>query len=218
MNVEIPLKDALMSGFAMFSLKEASLLAFDERMSEDSNLKQIYGIKKIPSDTQMRVILDNVEPTAIYPLFKDVFRQLQRGKALEQLVFMGKYYLVLVDGTGYFSSKQVHCESCLEKVNSKTGEVRYSHQMLGAVIAHPDRKEVIPLTPEPIIKQDGPTKNDCERNAAKRFLDRFRKDHPNLKAIIAEDALSANAPHIRELERHNLRYILCETGRPCFFV
>jgi hypothetical protein len=96
----------------------------------------------------------------------------------------------------------------LERINSKTGEITYSHQMLGAAIVHPDQKAVIPLAPEPIIKQDGETKNDCERNAVKRFLEQLRKDHPHLPLIVIEDALSANAPHIRELERHNLHYIL----------
>ncbi len=52
----------------------------------------------------------------------------------------------------------------------------YYHQMLGGAIVHPDLKEVIPLAPEPIIKQDGQTKNDCERNAAKRFFEQLRRD------------------------------------------
>jgi hypothetical protein len=208
MNVEIQLGDALMSAFAMFSLKEPSLLAFDQRRAKAKNLKQIYRLEKIPSDTQMRTILDQVDPADIKPLFKDVFRQLQRGKVLAPMVFMEGHYLLSLDGTGYFTSKDVYCESCLQRVNRKTGEITYSHQMLGAAIVHPGRKEVIPLAPEPIIKQDGATKNDCERNAAKRFFEHLRKDHPHLNLIVIEDALSANAPHIRELERHHLRYIL----------
>jgi len=64
------------------------------------------------------------------------------------------------------------------------------------------------LAPEPIIKQDGAKKNDCERNAAKRLLAKLRQDHPRLPLIIVEDALAANAPHIRELQRHDLRYII----------
>ena len=39
-NTKISLPDALMSGFAMFSLKDPSLLAFEERQSEDSNKKE----------------------------------------------------------------------------------------------------------------------------------------------------------------------------------
>jgi hypothetical protein len=208
MNVVIPLGDALMSAFAMFSLKEPSLLAFDERRTSDKNLKKIYGIDQIPSDTQMRKILDAVHPSEISPLFKTVFGQLQRGGVIEQMVFMEGHYLLWVDGTGYFSSKEIHCESCLERVNKKTGEVTYSHQLLGAALVHPAQKAVMPFAPEAIIKQDGETKNDCERNAAKRFLEQLRHDHPDLPLIVVEDALSANAPHIRALEGHHLRYIL----------
>lgn len=208
MNVGIGLVDALMSGFAMFSLKDPSMLAFDERREQPGNLRKVYGIEKIPSDTQMRTILDGVDPEAVRPVFRSVFKPLQRGKALEKMRFMGKYYLVSLDGTGYFTSKQVHCASCLERKNKRTGEITYSHQMLGAAIVHPNRKEVVPLAPEAIIKQDGEEKNDCERNAAKRFLAKLRQDHPRLPIIIVEDALSANAPHIQELQRHNLRFIL----------
>jgi len=207
-DVHISLADVLMSGFAIFSLKDPSLLAFDERRETDQNLKTVYGIEDVPSDTRMREILDEVDPEYFRPSFKDVFRQLQRGKALEPMVFMEGCYLVSLDGTGFFSSTKLHSDICLQKVNKKTGEVTYHLQMLGAAIVHPDFKEVIPLPPEFIMKQDGETKNDCERNAAKRFFEKLRKDHPHLPLIITEDALSSNAPHIREAQKHNLHYIL----------
>jgi len=204
----ISLSDALMSGFAMFSLKDPSLLAFDQRQSKDTNLKSIYNIENVPCDTQMRTILDDVNPADIEPLFNDVFRKLQRGKVLEPMVFMNGCYLLSIDGTGYFSSKKIHCDSCCTKTNSKTGEITYQHQMLGAVIVHPDIKEVIPFAPEPIIKQDGELKNDSERNASKRLLGKLRKAHPRLRLIVTEDGLSSNAPHIHELIKNNMHYIL----------
>ena len=113
-----------------------------------------------------------------------------------------------MDGTGYFQSEKVHCANCLEKHYKRSGKTIYSHQMLGGAIVHPERREVIPVAPEPIIKQDGSKKNDCERNAAKRFLTKLRQDYPRMPFIIIEDALSANAPHIRELKRHQLHFIL----------
>jgi hypothetical protein len=207
MNVVIPLVDALMSGLALFALKEPSLLAFDDRRAVPGNLRKVFGIAEIPSDSQMRTILDGVDPEDLRPLYKEVFSQLQRGKVLEEMTFMEGYYLLSVDGTKYFSSPTVHCESCLQREH-KDGTITYSHQMLGAAIVHPDHKAVIPLAPEPIIKQDGAAKNDCERNAAKRFFEKLRQDHPYLPLIVVEDALSANAPHIKELKRHNLRFIL----------
>jgi len=207
-NVIMPLSDIMMSAFAMFSLKDSSLLEFDERREKDENLKRIYKIETVPSDTQMRTVLDEVSTGAISPLFKDVMLQLEHSKVLEEMVYFGKYYLLTLDGTGYFSSKKVHCDACLVKKSRKTGEVSYSHQLMGGAIVHPDFKEVIPLMPEAIIKQDGVSKNDCERNAAKRFLLQVRRDHPNLPLIITEDGLSSNAPHISALKAGDFRFIL----------
>src|SRR2546422_8459180 len=196
----------MMSAFAMFSLNSPSLLAFDKQRAE-GNLRTIYGMAGVPCDTRMREILDPMSPEALRPLFKSVFRQLQRGKALEPMAFMEDDYLVALDGTGYFASKTMHCASCLHKVH-RNGSSTYYHQMLGAAIIHPDVREVIPLMPEPIVKQDGIEKNDCERHAAKRFIVKLRQDHPHLKFIITEDALSSNAPHIETLHDSGCHSIL----------
>ena len=104
--------DALMSAFAMFSLKSPSLLAFDKERVE-GNLHTIYGIERAPCDTHMREMLDPVSPESVRPVFTGVFRQLQRGKVLEPMMFLHGSYLLALDGTGYFSSKTVHCQSCL---------------------------------------------------------------------------------------------------------
>src|SRR6267143_5923594 len=202
----ISLPDALMSAFAMFSLKSPSLLAFDKQRAE-GNLGTIYGIPRAPCDTSMRETLDPVSPESLRPSFKIVFRQLQRGKALEPMVFLDGHYLVALDGTGYFSSTTIHCDSCLHKEH-RNGSVTYYHQILGAAIIHPDFRAVIPLMPEPIVQQDGTEKNDCERNAAKRFITKLRQDHPHLKFIITEDALSSNAPHIATLHDYGCHSIL----------
>jgi hypothetical protein len=80
--------------------------------------------------------------------------------------------------------------------------------MLGAALVHPERKEVIPLAPEAIVKQDGNTKNDCERNAARRLLRYIRQEHPHLQLIIVEDGLASNAPHIRDLLSMRMHFML----------
>jgi hypothetical protein len=206
--VEILLGDALMSAFAMFSLKDPSLLAFDQRRrNPKDNFRTIYGIDHVPCDTQMRAILDPVNPANLQPYFRDVFRRLQRGKVLERFVYLDDHYLLSLDGTTYFSSTKIHCPSCLEK-HHRGGGVTYSHQLLGATLVHPDLKEVLPLAPEPIIHQDGQTKNDCERNATRRWLKKFRQEHPRLPVIVVEDGLSANAPHLRDLREAQAHFII----------
>ena len=207
-KADIAMGDALMSAFAMFSLKDPSLLAFDKRRDDpNDNFRTIYGIERVPCDSQMRDLLDPVEPAQLRPLYADVFRCLQRGKALEDFGYLDGHYLVSLDGTGYFSSSKIQCPSCLVK-NHRNGTVTYSHQMLGAALVHPDHKEVIPLAPEPIIKTDGDAKNDCERNATRRWLKLFRQDHPHLPIIVVEDGLAANAPHLRDLREADARFII----------
>jgi hypothetical protein len=198
--------DALMSALAMFSLKSPSLLAFDKERVE-SNLPTIYGIERAPCDTHMRERLDPVSPESVRPVFTGVFRPLQRGTVLAPMMFLNGYSLLALDGTGYFSSQTVHCQSCLHKAH-RNGSMTYYHQMLGAAIIHPDFRAVIPLMPEPMIKQDGTEKNACERHAAKRFIAKLRQDHPHLQVIVTEDGLSSNAPSIETLHDHGCHSIL----------
>src|SRR4051794_2861798 len=207
-EVEIPLDDALMSAFAMFALKDPSLLAFDHRRRDPTdNFRTISGIHRIPCDSQMRAVLDPVDPAGLRAPFREIFRRLQRGQALNRFVSLDGHYLVSLDGTPYFASATIHCPSCLVKQH-RNGHITYSHQLLGATFVHPDLKEVIPLAPEPIIQQDGQNKNDCERNATRRWLRSFRQEHPHLPVIIVEDALSSNAPHLRDLREAHAHYII----------
>ncbi len=87
----------------MFSLKDPSLLAFDERRSATPlNLNTIYYIGNIPCDTSLREILGVAPPNDLSPLFKDGISILQRGKALEKMVFMDDFYLLNLEGTDFF--------------------------------------------------------------------------------------------------------------------
>ncbi len=206
---EIPMADALMSAYAMFSLKDPSILAFEKRWKEDeSNLKSIFKIGIIPSDTQMRTILDPVPPKELRPPHNDVLRDVQRGKVLEKMRYLEEGYLLLLDGTETFSSERLSSPICLEKTSSETGKTTYHLQMLGAAIAHPDLKVVIPLIHEAISKQDGQNKNDCEMNASRRFLIAFQKEHPHLEIVVCQDGISPNGPYIRFLKDLGYHFIL----------
>lgn len=207
---KISLVDCLMSGLAVFSLKYPSLLKFDAEKNDPpikKNLSTLYGIEEVPSDTYLRERLDPVLPNKLSGAFKKVFALLQRGKVLESYSYFNGAYLLSIDGTGQYNSENVRCEECCEK-HHRNGDVSYYHQMLGAVIVHPKQSVVIPLAPEPITKQDGSNKNDCERNAAKRLLENIRREHPHLKLIVTEDGLSSNGPHIKLLNALDMRFIL----------
>ncbi len=207
-NKSIEQKDALMSAFAIFSLKYPTLIQGVKDIDADQqNLKSLYNISNVPSDTQMRDIINEIDSKEINPLFKKVFYRLQRAKELNKFRFMGDYYLVSGDGTEYFKSQKLKYANCLQR-KLRNGKIEFYNQLYGAAIVHPDIKQVIPLAPEPILQQDGSTKQDCERNASKRWLKSFKEDHPKLKAIIIEDALASNAPHIKVIRELNFEFIL----------
>lgn len=203
--------DCIMSGLAIFGFKEPSLLTFEQDLTDNAmlrrNLRTLYGVAAVPSDTQLRARLDEIDPRLLRVHFKTILARLQRGKALESYRYLEGHYLVSIDGTGQFYSKSVHCDHCCEKKH-QNGEVGYYHPMLGAVLVHPEHREVFPFAPEPIIKGDGTTKNDCERNASKRLLADLRREHPHLKMLVVADGLAANYPHLSYLDSLRLSYIV----------
>jgi ribosome biogenesis protein Tsr3 len=209
-NITVSLPDALMSALAMFLLKYPSLLQFDEERSKEiiqTNLKNLYGIDTPPCDTQMRVIIDPVNPTELRPAFVSVLNKMQASGALKSYRYFDQYYIVTVDATGQYASNNIQCSECCVKT-SKSGETSYYHQLLAAAIVHPDKKTVIPFAPEAIIKETDASKNDCELNASKRLLKQIKKEHPRLPILVVEDALYAKAPHIKLLNSLDYRYII----------
>lgn len=206
----IPLTDVLLSGLAIFNFKFPSLLQFDRQRNKDkikANLTQLFGIKKSICDTQMRVRLDEVNSYSLRPAVVSIHKTLQNNQVLEAFNYLDGQLLFASDGTDYFKSDKISCPCCNIK-NKKNGVIEYSHRALVCSIVHPDRKQVLPFFHEDIHKEDGETKNDCEQNAAKRFLPEIRKVYPNQKITILEDSLFSTAPHIKLLKLLDFNYII----------
>lgn len=68
---------------------------------------------------------------------------------------------------------------------------------------HPDLKEVIIADNEPIVKQDGKKKNDCELNAAKRLLENLHKTYAEEDLIFTMDALYACQSIVNMIKRNS---------------
>ena len=207
-NRSYELSDILLSAFAMFSLKSPSLLSFEEQTKhEKNNLKSIYHIEAIPSDTQMRTALDPINPKPLRTLFVELFEQLNKAGVIKEYEYWKGHVIVSADGVEHFYSTQVHCQHCTTRTNRK-GETSYHHSGLAAVMVHPGHEEVFTLDFEPILNEDGAVKNDCERNAAKRLCQALHERYPDLKLILVEDALFANAPHVRQISGYGRLYVL----------
>lgn len=214
---EIELKDFLLSTYAIFALKYPSLLNFQNEMEDEKkfhNLKSLFKVDRIPSNTHLRDIIDELDYSQFRIIFKKLFADLQRSKLFERYEFIRMHgrphYLINSDGSGYFRSEKIKCDCCMEYNTTKENKpiIKFGHNMLGSALVHPDHKEVFPFCPEPIINKDGNNKNDCEQNSFKRFISDFRREHPKLDVVINLDALFATEPPIRYLMEHDCSFII----------
>lgn len=201
--------DLVMSAYAMFHFKYPSVNRFEQQTAaERHNLRHLFKIKKLCSDAQLRSILDQIDPSDLRQLFVqglDLLRQV--GVLRQYQSAIDKHLICSVDGVQYYSSKQVHCDKCQTRHHSN-GEVTYHHSMLCAALVHPDQREVFIMGAEPIKKQDGSKKNDCELTAAKRLLNFMTEHYKDKKLLFVEDALYANGPHLRQILENKWHFIV----------
>ena len=155
----------------------------------------------------MREELDKVDPADLEGAFAAVLNAAQRNGVLGARVFYEGTYLCALDGTRMFSSNEIHCPNCCECCHGD-GSTTYHHNLFAGAIVTPGVPTVLPLCPEPILKQDGESKNDCEIQASRRFLERIQRLHPRLKLTITADAIQATGPQVRLFEELGHGYLL----------
>ena len=204
------LADDLTPGLAIFSLKYESLLRFDRHANEEDtirfNLRSLFGVQQAPPDSGLRNRLDYVDPETCGRPSNGRTGHCSVARRWRGYVYWHGHDLLSMDGTGTFSSHSVHCANCCEK-HHPDRSVEYCHRMMAAVVVHPEPGG-LPLAPEPIPNTDGVAGNDCEREAAKRFIADLRWEQPHLPLIVLEDGLASNGPHIRKLRERRTRFIL----------
>ncbi len=203
------LHDAVMSGFACMFFQDPSLSQFQRRLNETENkdnLRTLFNVQTIPKDTQLRDIIDNVDSEFLRPVYNDYFEKLRRGKYLEPYQILPGQYLCAIDGVYHHSSDNIHCDQCLTKKH-KNGTVTYHHGVLQGAFMHPEKRQIIPVMPEPIANADGYQKQDCEINAAKRFIKQLKTDHPRLGIIVTGDGLFSKAPMIEQVMAEKLHFL-----------
>lgn len=197
-NNSYSLLDLLKSGFAMFSLKSPSLLNFiNLTQSEENNLSSIYKLAGLPSENGLRQGLDQVNLTELGKIFRVLWERLRKLGILDTYRYWRKHFIVSIDGVEHFSSKKIHCPHCLSRTHN--GVTSYYHSMLSAVLVHPEQREVFVMANEPIIRQDGVDKNDCERNAFKRLIQVMTDLYGKQKLLFVMDALYSCGPVMKAI-------------------
>jgi hypothetical protein len=177
-----------------------------QRKKGQNNAQSLFGVERIPSDGQIRNLLDPVEPKALYERFWEIYDRLDAGGYLDEYRGVGGTRLISLDGSQYFSSQEIHCRNC--HVSVRDEQTYYSHAVMLAVVCAPAQEHVICLDPEFITPQDGHEKQDCEQQASKRWVERNAERLEPWGVTILTDDLHCHQPFCELLLKHKLHFIL----------
>jgi len=209
-NTQYEMVDAGMGAFSVFFTQCASFLEHQRNLKRTkgrSNAESLFDLSDIPSDNQIRNLLDPVDPGAVQSQYRGIFQALDRNGILHRFRSYSDQLLVAIDGTEYFSSQQIHCENCSHRT-LKNEKIQYFHSVLTPVVVAPGNEHVIALEPEFIVPQDGHEKQDCETAAAKRWLAKHGAFYARQGITLLGDDLFSRQPTCQAMLDQHLHFIL----------
>jgi hypothetical protein len=195
-NTKYAISDAALAAFSVFFMQSPSFLAHQrdvhKRKGRD-NTATLFHVEKIPSDNQIRNLLDPVTPEHFHHDFEQVVDALEDSNRLAAFQDYKSNYLIAFDGVYYHSSEKIFCANCSHR-KDRTGTVHHYHHAIIPVIVKPGSSHVLSLPPEFIVPQDGHEKQDCERAAVKRWLKQHHTRYQPHTVTFLGDDLYANHP------------------------
>ena len=209
-NTSYTMADAGLRAFSVFFMQSPSFLesqrSLDQRLGKN-NAQTRFGVHDIPSDNQIRHLLDATEPGRVKPLFSYIFNALNQVGVVETYRSVNQTLLLVFDGTEYFSSHTIQCPNCSIR-HHPNGAVTSCHTALTPVLVKPGLDKGIPLAPEFVRPPDGAEKQECELNAAKRWLAACGGDYSPLGVTLLGDALYCHEPFCRDALNRGFGFIL----------
>ena len=203
--------DIALAAFSVFFTQCPSFLSFQQNMEKSSgrnNARSLFQVASIPTDNHIRQTLDPVAPGQLFSLFDDWHGAFDKTGLLAAMRAVNATRLIALDATWYFSSqsKNIHCPhcSCLEHAD---GQITHFHSAITPVVVSPGHAQVVPLRPEFIGPQDGQVKQDCEINAAKRWLAAHATRYSTGNDTLLGDDLYAHQPFCRQVLLYGYHFL-----------
>ena len=209
-NTKYAISDAVNSAMSIFFMQSQSFLAHHQAISKrghgKQNLQALFEVEKTPSDNQIRNLLDPIEPSHFASQFEWIWQELSRLGGLDGYKTSLNTRLIALDGMVYHSSTEISCDCCSTR-KDRSGTTHYYHATLLPLMVHPNSHHVLACYPEMITPQDGSEKQDCERNAAKRWLIK-RSDlfEPDSITYLGDD-LFCNQPMCEAVMAQNQHFL-----------
>ncbi len=192
-NTQYQIVDGVVAAFAVFFMQSPSFLAHQRTMKGKrgrNNAETLFQIQHLPSDPQIRNLLDPLLPSYFEKDFERLLHQLDQWGGLAGFRDYQQTFLIALDGVVYFSSDTIACPQCSQR-KDRSGQGHYYHSAITPVIVKPDSSQVLPLAPEFIEPQAGHEKQDCEQVATQRWLHKHgATQSPFSRTYLADDLFS----------------------------
>ena len=188
--------DGVLAAFAVFFMQSSSFLAHQRLLQSKkgrSNAQSLFQVKEIPSDPQIRNLVDPLSNQYFQEDFWFLLDELKEQQGLLQFRNELNTYSIALDGVNFFSSENISCVKCLKR-EDRSGVEHFYHSAITPVFVKSGQAQVLPLPPEFIVPQDGSEKQDCERVAAKRWLAQHHGHFSDGSVTYLGDDLYANQP------------------------
>ena len=200
-NRRYAMEDVAMAALSVFFMQSPSFLAHQRALAgagARSNAHTLFGLARIPCDNHVRQLLDGAPTSHFDEPLHALAGDLDARGALAPMRCLDGRALVALDGTEFFRSRKIRCGNCSTRKRAGGGTEHY-HQMVSAAVVAPGQPRALPLPPEFVQPQDGAEKQDCERQAVKRWLRRHGARCAALRPVYLGDDLYACQPVCRAM-------------------
>ena len=177
------------------------------------NVKRVLGLEmleELPHYDTINDFLAKLDVSELEKMRTYMIKELLKKRCFEPDRIEGKYWGIIVDGTGLHTFKQKHCEHCLRRKNTdkETGEITtiYMHHVLEAKLVVGDM--VFSIDSEFIENEsEDVTKQDCELKAFNRLAKKIKKTFKRLPICLLGDSLYACESVFRLCEELKWTYL-----------
>ena len=199
--------DAALGAFAVFFMQSPSFLAHQrdmQRTKGHNNAQSLFGLEQVPSDPQIRNLLDPIAPRASGAAFWRVFEHLRVGDYLKAYQGHLGRWLWLWMARSTLARRRSTATNARRGCSTSAPTTRTA--LVAPLLVAPGENRVIALEPEFVSPQDGSEKQDCELRAAERWLERNAQRFAPGSLTLLGDDLYCHQPFCEFVTAHQCHF------------
>jgi hypothetical protein len=208
--ITYPLEALLATGVLMFLFRLGARRQIGNLLRGNgpsaAKFQALFDVETCPHGDTLNVTFSRSDVDQVQEVVTGMSETLIRKKVLYRHRLLDKYFLIVMDGTGFLAFPERHCPHCLTRIYGD--HTLYYHPVLEAKLVT-STGFVFSLMTE-FIENPGkhPTKQDCELKAFYRLAKRLKQRFSRLPICLVLDGLFAGGPTFSICEKYHWKYII----------